>query len=385
MQRLGLTADELRAYHRTLCTSHERRVRLEVQTLSGQVLRSQRIKVIDGGITVDVDAEVSRVLSMTFVDDTQTLVFENQNPSGIPLHRSSRVEVHYEVLVPELDRWVDCVPFSGPIWDLRRSGAEVTLVAHGMDRQGLGNQWQPRTYPKKSRKTKAIRGILADIGFTDMVVPDLGATLPKRLHLLRLDQPLPKAKRLAKSLDRHLFIDSRGIPVVRVIPNRPVFTFDATNMLAPPSIRRDADGIKNVAEVIGGKPKGAKNRVRAEAFLRPEHDLSAQALAFNGQPLHLVVREENAQLKTRVDCQRRVRRLRDDLLRLPIEYGLETVVIPHLDELDLVRVVTDEGPYLVRMKQWNIPLAGSAAGGSEGTGMSVGSLRRAARTGRGRR
>lgn len=385
MQRLGLTAAELRAYHDTLRSSHERRIVVQIQTLSGRVLRSQQVEVVDGGVTVDADAEVSRVLSMVFVDPSRSIRFETNDPAGVPLHRSRRIEVHYSVRVPALDRWVTAVPFSGPIWDFRRQGAEVTVVAHGMDRQGLGQQWSPRTFGKKSRKTRAIRTLLEDIGFEQMSIPDLKRTFPHRMTVGRMDEPLPKIRRVAKSLDRHLFIDGRGIPRMRAIPNRPVFTFDDRSLLAEPSIRRTTEQLKNVAEVLGGKPRGSKRRVRAVAELRPNHPLSPESLAFNGKRLRLVERVENPHLKTTADCRKRARRIRDERAKLPVEHGFECVPIPHLDELDLVRVVTDDGPVLIRMKQWSLPLGGSGAGGSEGPAMSVGSLKRVSRTGGGRR
>ena len=385
MQRLGLTAAQLRAYHDTLRTSHERRIVVQIQTLGGRVLTSQQVDVIDGGITVDTDAEVTRVLSMVFVDPSRSIRFETNDPSGVPLHRSRRIEVHYEVRVPALNRWVTAVPFSGPIWDYRRQGAEVTIVAHGMDRQGLGNQWSARTFGKKSRKTRAIRTVLGDIGFEEMSIPDLKKTFPGRFTVARLDQPLPKLRRVARSLDRHLFIDGRGVPRMRAIPNRPVFTFDDRSLVAEPSIRRTTEELKNVAEVLGGKPKGAKRRVRAVAQLRPNHPLSPESLSFNGKPLRLVERVENPHLKTTADCKKRARRIRDERAKLPVEHGFEAVPVPHLDELDLVRVVTDDGPVVIRMKQWSLPLGGSAAGGTGGQPMTVGSLKRVSRTGGGRR
>jgi len=389
-----LTAAEFRTYLRALQRPHERRITAEIQDLDGNLLRHLTLQVLDGQVDCDVTAETSRVLSLRFVDQSRALQFEPDSPSGAPLHRSRLIRIGYSIRVPALARWVTCPVHHGPIWDFKRQGAEVSITAHGMEEQALGNAWQPRTFAKKSRKTTAIRALAQDVGYTRMVIPDLPFTFPRRLTVTRLgqkppppdplrrvsraDQLWPKMQAIAKSMDRYLFFDGAGVLRLRAYSNRPAFTFDQA-LLSNPTVLRDVEGLRNIFEVLGANPKGPKGRVRATAQLPPSHPLSPQSLAMNGKPLYLAEREENDHFKTIAACAKRAGRLRDDHARTITQVGFDSLPIPCMDEMDLVNVVDDDGTFQLRMQQWTIPLGGSDSGGADGPPMTVGSNRRAMR------
>lgn len=376
MLRMGLSAADLRTYNHALLRPHERRITAEIQTLNGSLLRSLSLQVLDGQVDVDTTAEISRVLDLTFIDPSRSLQFEPDNPGGAPLHRSRRIHVGYSIRVPELEQWVTCPVFTGPIWDFKRQGAEVSITAHGMERQALGNQWHPRTFAKKTKKTRALKAIAADVGYTRVNIPDLNRTFPGRFTVARMDQQWPKMRRVAQSLDRHLFFDGSGVLWARAYPNRPVFTFDEA-LLSEPFVLRDVEGLRNIVEVVGAKPKGAKHRVHAVAALPPSNDLSPESLGIDAaHPLYLAERVENGHLKTKADCFAHARRIRDDRVRVTTQLGWDSVPIPHLDEMDWVQVVGSDGTFMARMQKWSIPLGGSMAGGTEGPPMTVGYHRR---------
>jgi len=379
MRTLGLSASDFRLYLQQLRSPHERRIHVEIETLGGTLLRHLTLQLLDGQVDVDTTAEVSRVLNMSFLDPSRSLQFEPDSLGDAPLHRSRRVRVNYSVRVPALSEWISCPVFTGPIFDFNREGPVVSIVAKGMELQALGNQWNARTFAKKSKKTKALRALATDVGYTRMVIPDLRSTFPGRMTVARMDQPWLKMRKIAKSLDRHLFFDGAGVLRLRTYGNRPVYTFGDNTLLAEPAVRRDVEGLINVVEVYGKKPKGKKRRPHAAAPLQPGHDLSPQSLALNGQPLYLAERVEDEHLKTNAACFARARRLRDDRARLPVDISFESIPIPCLDEMDWVMVVTDDGPKLVRMQKWTLPLGGSASGGAAGEPMTVGYLRRTAK------
>lgn len=377
MQRLGLTFDELAEYHRTLRTTHERRIHVEVLDLEGNVLSSLTPVATDGQVMVDTtQADTpSRILDLTFLDPHRTIQFEPDSPGAAPLHRSRMIRVIYSVRVPALERWVSCEVFTGPIWDFDRDGAEVSVVAHGKERLSLGQQWHPRTYAAKTPKTRVIKAILADTGEDRLAVPDLRVTMPHRFTIGRMASPWPRAQRVARSMDHELFYDGRGVCVLRKPVSTPLFTFGEGFLLGEPLIDRDPEGVFNIFEVLGANPKGPKKRVEASSRLPANHPLSAESLGRNGRPQFLAKRVENPHIKTLHEAQARADRLRDDSTRTLVNYQFDTLPVPHLDENDLVRVQTDDGVFLVRMQQWTLPLGWEGA-----PAMTVGAVRRTTRT-----
>lgn len=387
MQRLGLSDAELRAYHRTLVTpGHRRRIIVDVYTLDGDLRASLTPDFVDGQVMVDATQgaeQPTRILDLSFTDPTRSIHFEPNAPGEAPLHRSRIVQVTDARRVEELGEWVECEVFTGPIWDFDRLGALVTIVGHGLERQGLGQKWTPRTFRKRTKKTDAIRDLLYDTGERRLGgIPDLGARMPERLTVTRMDSPWPRAVRLAASMDRQLFYPGHGRPILRRIPSKPVFTFDGRHLVSEITIDRGdpqgSSGFHNTFVVVGTKSKGAKKRPQAVRSLPPGHPLSAQSLARNGEPHRLVKREELRQVKTQAEAAARAERMRDAALRTLVSYSFDSVPIPHLDEEDLVRVRTeDDGSFTVRLRQFSIPL------GYEGAPpMTIGAIRRTKRNGR---
>lgn len=359
MQRLGLNADEFRAYVQTLSRTHERRVTIVVTDLDGKRPRTLEPMILDGQVTVDARAQApqpTRILTLTFLDPSRSLDFEPEADADAPIHRSRMVQVTYSVKVPELDRWVDCEVFTGPIHDFDRTGAVVSLVAHGKEVQAMGARWEQRGWPPKTRKTRIIRQLLEDTGETVLRVPDLPATTPAKVTVMRLDMPWTVAKRLGRSMNRQLYYNGAGAAILRPVPQRPVFTFGPEWLLSDVSVDRDPEGMHNVFRVVGAVPKGSKKRVASTLFLNPGHPNSSQSLARNGKPLRLVNEERNDQFKTRADCRRRATQLRDDAMRAAVDVSVDVLPVPFLDERDLVRVTDGSGSHVLRLDRWVLPL-----------------------------
>lgn len=373
MMRLGLSAADLRAYNRALYAPViERRIEVRVMNLEGHVLRSLTPKVLDGQVIIDVTQTPTRILNLTFLDPSRSLAFEPDSPAEAPLHRSRMVQVIDSRRVAELDRWVDCEVFTGPMWNFERNGAVVTITAHGKERQALGQKWVTKGFAKKSKKTTMIRTLLSLTGEAWLSIPDLRYTFPNRISVHRMDVPWEKVKRVARSMNRHLFYDGRGWARLRPYPTKPCFTFYKT-LLAEPEVRRDVEGLINQVWVVGGKPKGQKKRVQAMARLPHRHPLSPESLGRNGKPLYLVEKVVNPHIKTIAEAKRRAIRIRDDRARITTEFSFESLPVPHLEEQDMVALKAEEGRLLVRMRQWTIPL------GPDAQPMTVGTLRRTTR------
>lgn len=378
MQRLGLSDADLRTFHRALTRTHERCIHVEVLDLDGNTLTYLTPTFVDGQVMVDTtvggDAP-TRILDMQFVDPTRSVHFEPDSPGDAPLHRKRMIKVIDARRVPELGDWIEVEVFTGVVWDFDREGALVTLVAHGMERQALGQKWTPVTFKRRTKKTDAIKSLLGAAGEDRLGgIPDLDVRMPERLTIARMDTIWPRAKRLGSSMDRQLFYPGTGRPVLRRIPSRPVFTFTEKHLLSDVLIDRDPEGVFNTFVAVGAKAKGAKKRPMAVDELPRNHPLSSYpetGIGRNGARLRLVKREENRQIKSKAEAQKRAERMRDEGSRVLVSYQFDSLPIPHLDENDLVRVVTDDGTFRVRMEKWTLPL------GCEGAPvMTVGDVRR---------
>lgn len=375
MQSMGLNFDELRAYNRGIAVSHERRILVAVTNLNGRLVTSLRpFEVLDGQLVVDstVEDAPTHAVELKILDRTRSLQIEADTPGGAPLHRKYMLKVVDSRYIAELGRWVDCEVFTGPLWDCDRNGAEVSLVAHGLERQAMGQKWDAKTYRRKQwTRTDAIKDLLRAAGEAVLSgIPNLDAKVAERLTVSRMDMIWPPVKKLAKSMDRQIFYPGTGRPVMRRIPGKSVFTFDARHLLSEVEIGGDPEGTFNTFVVLGTKPKGAKRRPQAVETLPAWHPSSAQSLARNSKPHRLVKQIENRQVRTDAEARRVARRHRNDAMRTTSNYAFSSLPVPHLDPEDLVTVVSGEGTLRIRMRQWTLPF------GYEGAPpMTVGSVK----------
>lgn len=371
MDRLGLSPSDLHTFHKALTWTYERRIHVQVLDLNMNTLRWLTPNILDGQVTYDATGSqpTTRILTMSILDPSQALAFEPDSP-GPALWRNRLLRVVYAVRVPALNRWVDVPVFTGPVFDFSRQGALVNITAHGMERLALGNAWNPKKYPAKSKRTDAIKSILGRVGEDCHAVPDLPYKLPHDFHVMKMQKPWERAQHLAKSMNRYLFYDGHGTLHLRRHNDRPVFTFD-DELLTPPQFQRSKDPIVNTVEVLGAKPKGKKTRVRAVATATGW--LSPTALGRGSTALRLAEQIQNDHLRSHSEAQAVAdRRLRQHFQQR-VAISFDALPVPHLEERDRVAVTsTGVGSANLRMNQWTLPLGG---GDGSAPPMTVGSVR----------
>src|SRR5690606_36310250 len=138
VQRMDLTGAELRAFTRALRSTHERRVRVSVQNLNGETLSTLTNRILDGQVTGDLSADVTRTLTMSILDPNHSLNFDTDSPDDGALFMDRMLKVHYAVRVDELSRWVSVPVFTGPITRLDRKGDVVDVEAQGKEALAMG-------------------------------------------------------------------------------------------------------------------------------------------------------------------------------------------------------------------------------------------------------
>jgi hypothetical protein len=360
MLTMGLSAAERAAFEHALRHSHTRRIDVEVLTLNGDVLSQLTPVLIDGQVNCDMDAEVTRSATLTFLDPRHALNFDTDSPDEGALYADRMIRIRYGVYVEKLSRYVFVPVFTGPITGLSREGVTVTVEAQGKESLLRGTLWEPLTLRKGLQVTAALRALIRDRGGErSLSIPGIfnrygnPPTLPKTRSLDRFTEIWPVAMSLAKGLDRQLFYTGDGVATLRPWPETVAYTFttgDGGDVLSELSVKYQLEEMKNVVIVRGQPPTGKKEIV----FGRD-----------------LVEQVEDQSIRTDAAAKEQAARLLEKHLREVVEVEFDAMPIPHLDVGDVVRVQTPSFTTKFRVRKFAIPLAPTGA-----PPMTVGYLRR---------
>jgi hypothetical protein len=361
VQSLGLSAADLVAYGRALALPDTPfTVELRVLDLSGQLVKTIPSAVNGGQVNVDADADVTRSATMSFLDDTRSLLFDSDSPADGAVYFDNMVRIWHQTQVAELGGlWVGCAVFTGPITKFERAGMDVSIEGQG--KEALALFGVPTLTLRKGRNAiEAIRTILTErCGETLFAFPSSRRRLPQDVVVSWEDDVRPwlVCQRIAASLGLQLFYDGAGVCRLRDLPGDPVFRFhdedEDPNITAPVQVVHDSGEIRNQVIVVGSKPQYTYT-----ADLPDSHPDSAARMGRNGVPgYRRELITDNRVASTTAATQRALQRI-ETLQRVTFGTTLNTVPVPHLDELDMIRVDTDEHVGNDRVRQWSFPLTG---------------------------
>lgn len=398
MDKLGLSAADLRAYHRALADSGEIRTQVSVLNLQHERLASIDQHVIDGQVDVSSSGEVTRSAEVTFSDETRAINFDSDSPANGALFADRMLRVETGVKVPGIG-WVDAPVITGPIFGLKRGKDATIITVQGKESMARAPAvaWQPMTVKKGVAKVDAIRRIMRErAGETRFSLPDVKERLPKAVSLGRMSEPWVVCQKIARSMNMQLYYDARGVLRLRRMPGNVVFTFrDGTDGMVladqPPDVTFDITSVRNTVWVKGGKPKAKRrpNETRAEFETRQDkergvqfravanrsHPLSPWRLGRPDSPRFLVHVIENDHIRTEKAARVRANQDLAELLRQHVDVTFGAFPAPHLELLDLVRVDCEDFALTFRLRDFSIPLHVGAA-------MTVGSMKNVQARGR---
>lgn len=367
MLRLGLTARDWAAYVAHLRSDHTASAAGRLYTLNRDPVQGGDFstRILGGQVDIDTTRTPVRSATVDVWDPNHGLHVDTDSPADGAIGPQRLVRLAHTTYVPALGRAISCPLITGPVTGFARDGDTVTLTVDGMETLATGSAWTTRHFAPGTKKTAVIRSILQDQAGENRLagISDLSPTLPKPgLAVHQLDQPWAIARRMADALDRQLYYNADGAPILRTYPARPVFTiYDGdqglhrSDTLAPVqrSLARSSDWYDTI-EVLGKKPPKHKPR--------PHYVASQPFLYRNGVPLRRAMRVEDDKLKTVAACKTKAQRLLAQHLLDVISLTVDTLVFPFLEEGDLIRIVTDDGAWPLRMQQWSIPLQPSEDG-----------------------
>ncbi len=372
---LGLRAPERREFHRELVGSHSIRVVVQVLDLEHNMLTTLGDELVDGQVNIDADGEVTRSATVTFLDRRRSYDFDSDSPANGALYANRLLRIRYGVRVPALGDWVDVPLFTGPVTKLDRAGDEVTVEAQGKEILAQGAGWAPMRIKKGTPKTDAITRIMRERGGEHRFdFPDLGSRLPKGISLGRQSVPWDVAQKIARSMNRQLYYDGRGVCKLRRFPANVVFTFnDGTNgeIVTPPQVSFSMDDVRNAVWVKGGTPKRKKSdkdtpqdgdkkqKERGVAHFETaprSHPLSPWRLGRWDTPRYLLEVIENDAIRSEKEARETAQRVLRKRLRQLVDVTFDSLPIPHLEPEDLIAVNADGLGMVVRLGQCSIPL-----------------------------
>ena len=384
----SLTKAEQAVYVRTVCRTHERRITLLIQTLAGKQYASFTEHYLGGSREADASRTPAEILNVRVYDPDGLLDWQAGEHYG---YRARVIDARF---VPGIGdgEWVETVCFTGPLWDVERSGPEASLVAHSMERAAMGTVRSTIQQPRKTRVTKVIRLLLAAAGAKeeDLLIPGLKATLPENLTVRKVvkgkkgkkenkakgprvfratasDSYYPPARRLAAALNRQLLATRHGKFQLRRWPTAKNATvrLDESNILDPVKFKRAGrDDLKNRFTVVGRDPKGKKKPPRASRAIPSWHPLSPEKMGWNGKPKNLEQVEQLNHVRTGKQAAAVARRKADAAMRSSV--GVEVSALPVCPWILPGDMVTVRDPAsgvtkTIRARQFTYPLTAWSA------------------------
>jgi hypothetical protein len=371
MRNLGLSVPERKSAEALLQSHHTIDVVITLLDLDGNEVAGGDIsgRLLDGQVTVDADRDVVRSLDIDLFDPLGALHLDSRSPDAGALFADRMIRVRYAWVNPAQTIRYSCPIFTGPLTKLDRNGVALQVECQGKEIFGLSPSWTARTFKKGYTVTTAIKVIVRDMmGENDFNIPDLAKKLPRNVSVGGDKVPWKVAKALAASIGYHLFFDGFGICQMRKMPKGVSFTFrdgPGGSIKTLPTVGFDLGNIVNAVEVWGKKPKRKKNdktkpkRPHAKMVAPRSHPLSPWALGRKGGPRYLPAIIEDDSVQNTVEAKQRCRSELAKGLLESLDVSYDTLVIPHMEEMDVVRCSTQKFAANHRLKQFAIPLTAS--------------------------
>lgn len=383
---LGLSQDELALYEADLALSHSIRVVIHILDRNEKHQGSLTVaenNLIEGEVTVDARADITRSLGLTIVDKRNRIDLDPTSPSEEALFIDTFIAVEREDYSQSLDGYVSCPVFWGPLTGFERDGHTVRLEGLGKEVLSLDPHllFTIKNFRKEIKIREAIERLLREQGERRFDFPDFDRKLHKNISVNRMEEPWRRCTKLAQSMNCQLFYDGRGKARLRRHPHdtNEIYIFREEDgkkadkkgvILDTPVLTYDFDRVRNVVEVVGPKPqKKDKKRIRYVARPSKKHPLHPDALARNGEPRLMVHRIQNEHIKRESEAREIAERALKGRLRSSLNVSFTSLPIPHLEERDhsvLLRANGDRIPF--HMDQYSIPLTADDP-------MSVGALK----------
>jgi hypothetical protein len=352
---------DLRALKALLEKNHRVDVIIQFMDLSHNHLSDQSDRLMGGQVNIDITASTTRSATLDLRDPENRLKLDDNAPSDGSLFFTKMFRIIFVVSPPDNSVHYSVPIFTGPISKVTRSGPIVSVECQGKESLSFATIWAGRTLKKGIKKTEAILKVMGWTGETrfnftpkDSRIGGSGisAARTRKFTFWAL------AKMIAGSMNLQLFYDGRGVLRLRRIPAHSVYTFEDDGvMVTIPQVNYEVnDEFCNAVEIIGGKPKGSKKKVKYRLVAPRHHPLSPWNIGRNGTPRFVPKIIEDDSIKSHKIARARARRELQNALLESVEVTFDSLPVPMLEELDNCRYRSSDAHGTFRLKQMSIPL-----------------------------
>lgn len=419
MFSLGLTKRQTEAFYATLKSSHRIKIIIHIHNSDEEQVNDfdylfGLTHLLSGAVQVDTTQDISRSLSLTFLDPFRRFRWSPDHTSHGTLYSGDFISVKYAVHVQDDNlglgggtvvspktvlgmqslgqrkrkSWVEIPVFWGPLTAYEANGAEITIEAQGKESLALDPHFmtQGLTLHKHHHVDDAVKEIMRRIGERRFAIPNLPFRIQEKRAIHPRAEPWKvisggeqdsKGHPVAGLIHRtgkhphHIFYDGEGRLKVRRLNKEPDFTFGPGTLETQPDLTYDDLSFINHVVVNGSKLQGkGKPAAKAEVSLPRHHPLSPWKLSRNGQPRYLTMYVDATNLKTDRECRQRAIHLLNHHSMIGLQASFDCLPIPMLEEGDVIRVKTDDiGHITFPLKQFTIPLTSDQ-------GMTIGDNKR---------
>lgn len=363
MIALGLSSVDLKLFNQSLTTHHSVKITVMLLSLTHSYLSDLSGQLLDGQVSIDADAEITRSLTLQLYDPEHSLKIDSSAPSDGALFYDRMIRIVYSVKSELLPRWVDVPVFTGPISKMSRNADVLNIECQGKESllapPTVANT--SHTFGKGWRRTDLIKSIMGTFGGENRFsIPDYSQKTAAPVVMKGNTNLWQLAKAVSGAVAaRQLFYDGRGFLCLRGVPATATYTFrtgSGGNVTTVPTVEYDIANVRNVVKVTGAVPKGKKTPVVAVASLPRSHPLNHMAMGRNARPRALLEEITDDNLKTTGQAQAvanaRVRALGIE----SVDVKFDALVAPHLEPMDLYTLKTPDLSMTGRLRQMTIPL-----------------------------
>lgn len=339
---------------------HALRIRAVMMTLEHDVIGTITNRIEDGDLAVDADADVVGSLALDLFDPERQLNLDSNSPADGALYADRMVRVYYDVRAAGPGQEWKSVPLcTMPLVRFSRDGDIVSIECQSKEVLAMGACWYVKTYRKGEKVADVIEDVMRRAGETKFGFSKLPARLAEDRTIVPEMSAWEFCQKLADSRNRQLYYDAAGRLRLRRIPNRTLWTFnhgDGGEVLTVPKTSFDLANIVNAARVVGKKPAGQKKKVRGRYVAPRSHPLSPHRLGRNGKRRFFAEFVDDSSVGTKREAKRTAKSIVTKRLVEAIDVEFDSLPIPHLEPLDVIRVKTPDFTMRARLHKFSIPL-----------------------------
>ena len=367
MLTMGLSAGDFKVYEAGLVKDHQVSTRVSVLSMDQEVLGQVSGGVISGQVDLDSSQDIERTCTLSIRDPSNALGLTGSGPSDPPIVATKMVHVEYGVKIPELGKWVWVPLFTGPIqkadWV---AGGLISITGQGKEVLLNSATSMTTTYKKGWAKSSIIEHQLKKQGEQFRKITRWSDKTTSDLVIASTQAPWPVLKQLARSLSGSssnypwLGYDGRGYAVLQSHSQQVRWNFSGPQLMSEPVVTYDTERMKNFIVATGNATGSNKKPLHSQKRAPKIHPFSPENLGRGGVPRY--VREEitgDWTSQKAIDAAA-VATLKDRLLT-GVDVSFDTLVIPHLEPRDVVRVEPPTWTWLMQVTKWTVPLGATQA------------------------